>query len=222
MKITLADAMGYIAALLVFMTFWMKTMVPLRLAGIASNVFFLAYGILAFAYPVWILHACLLPLNLLRLREMLQLTKRVATAAAGDGGMDWIKPFTSTRHMLAGDLLFRKGDTADRLFIVVSGRCRVLDSKIKMAPGAVVGELGLLAPDKTRTQSVQCAESGEILEITYGQIKQLYYQNPKFGFFFLELTTRRLFDNIARMQGEIEQLRARLATSGDEAFAHRT
>ena len=44
MNITLADAMGYIAALLVFMTFWMKTMVPLRLAGLASNVFFIAYG----------------------------------------------------------------------------------------------------------------------------------------------------------------------------------
>lgn len=222
MKVTLADAMGYTAALLVFMTFWMKTMVPLRLVGIGSNVFFLAYGILTLAYPVLILHACLLPLNLLRLREMLQLTKRVAGATAGDRGMDWIKPFTSTRRMLTGDVLFHKGDTADRLFIVVSGRCRVLESDIEIAAGAVVGELGLLAPDKARTQSVQCAESGQILEITYGQIKQLYVQNPKFGFYFLELTTRRLFDNIARMQGEIDQLRARLAASGDEAFAHRT
>ena len=64
MKITLADAMGYIAALLVFTTFWMKTMVPLRLAGIGSNVFFIAYGGMLVAYPVLILHVCLLPLNL--------------------------------------------------------------------------------------------------------------------------------------------------------------
>ena len=54
MKITIADAMGYIAALLVFMTFWMKTMVPLRLAGLASNLFFIAYGVLLVAYPVLI------------------------------------------------------------------------------------------------------------------------------------------------------------------------
>jgi hypothetical protein len=60
----------------------MKTMVPLRLAGIASNVFFIAYGALLVAYPVLILHVCLLPLNLLRLREMLQLTKRVDEAAS--------------------------------------------------------------------------------------------------------------------------------------------
>jgi CRP/FNR family transcriptional regulator, cyclic AMP receptor protein len=222
MNMTLADAMGYIAALFVFMTFWMKTMVPLRLAGLASNVFFIAYGGLLFAYPVLVLHVLLLPLNVLRLREMLQLTKRVEKAAAGDHDMAWIKPFTSARRMQAGDVLFRKGDTADRMFIVVSGRCRLRDSNIEIKPNAVVGELALLAPDNTRTQSLHCEESGELLEITYGQVKQLYYQNPKFGFYFLELTSKRLFDNVARLEGEIAQLRARLAASGDEAFAHRS
>jgi CRP/FNR family transcriptional regulator, cyclic AMP receptor protein len=221
MKITLADAMGYIAAVLVFTTFWMKTMVPLRLAGLGSNVLFIAYGSLAVAYPVLILHACLLPLNLLRLREMLQLTKRVEKAAAGDHNMEWIKPFTSRRRMRAGEMLFRKADTADRLFIVVSGHCRLLDSGIEIAAGGVVGELALLSRDKRRTQSLRCEEDGELLEITYRQVRQLYYQNPKFGFYFLELTSRRLFDNVARLEGEIEQLRARLAASGDEAFAHR-
>jgi CRP/FNR family transcriptional regulator, cyclic AMP receptor protein len=220
MQITLADAMGYIAALLVFTTFWMKTMVPLRLAGIGSNVFFLAYGALLVAPPVLILHACLLPLNLLRLREMLQLTKRVEDAAAGDHSMTWIKPFTSTRRMEAGDVLFRRGDIADRLFILVSGRCRLYGSGIEIPPGSVVGELALLSPDKARTQSLKCEEGGELLEITYTQIRQLYYQNPKFGFYFLQLTSRRLFDNIKRLEAEVEQLRARLAASGDEAFAH--
>jgi len=220
MTITLADAMGYIAAVLVFTTFWMKTMVPLRLVGIGSNVFFIAYGGLLVAYPVLILHLCLLPLNLLRLREMLQLTKRVEEAAAGDHNMAWIKPFTSMRRVQAGDVLFRQGDTADRLFIVVSGRCRLYGSGIEIPPGSVVGELALLSPDKARTQSLKCEESGELLEITYAQIKRLYYQSPKFGFYFMELAGRRLFDNIRRLEAEVEQLRARLAASGDEAFAH--
>jgi CRP/FNR family transcriptional regulator, cyclic AMP receptor protein len=220
MKITLGDAMGYIASLLVFTTFWMKTMVRLRLAGIGSNVFFIAYGGMLVAYPVLILHVCLLPLNLLRLREMLQLTKRVEEAAAGDHNMAWIKPFTSMRRILAGDVLFSQGDAADRLFIVLSGRCRLYGSGIEIPPGSVVGELALLSPDKTRTQSLKCEESGEILEITYTQIKQLYYQNPKFGFYLMELTGQRLFDNIKRLEAEVEQLRGRLAASGDEAFAH--
>ena len=215
-----ADVIGYAAAFLVFVTFWMKTMVPLRLAGIGSNVFFIAYGGMSVAYPVLILHLCLLPLNLLRLREMLQLTKRVDEAAAGDHNMAWIKPFTSMRPIQAGDVLFSQGDPADRLFIVVSGRCRLYGSGIEIPPGGVVGELGLLSPNKARTQSLKCEESGELLEITYNQIKQLYFQNPRFGFYFMELTGRRLFDNIKRLEAEVEQLRARLAASGDEAFAH--
>ena len=100
---------------------------------------------------------------------------------------------------------------------------RALEEEIvtlRIPPGSVVGELALLSPDKARTQSLKCEESGEILEITYTQIKQLYYQNPKFGFYLMELTGRRLFDNIKRLEAEVEQLRGRLAASGDEAFAH--
>ena len=151
MKITIADAMGYIAALLVFTTFWIKTMVPLRLAGLASNLFFIAYGVLLVAYPVLILHVLLLPLDVLRLREMLQLAKRVETAAAGDHDMAWIKPFTSVRRMQTGDILFRKGDTADRLFIVVSGRCRLRDSNIEISPARWSANWRCLRPTTARS-----------------------------------------------------------------------
>jgi hypothetical protein len=206
-----ADVMGYIAAVLVFVTFWMKTMVPLRALGIGSNIFFIAYGYLAAAYPPLLLHILLLPLNVTRLREMVQLTRQVEKAASSDLNMAWIKPFTSTRRVKAGEVLFSKGETADRLFVVVSGRYRLAESGIEIPPGAVVGELALLSPDKTRTQTLKCSEGGDLLEMTYAQIKQLYFQNPTFGFFFLEITSRRLFENMKGLEAEIVHLRARLA-----------
>jgi CRP/FNR family transcriptional regulator, cyclic AMP receptor protein len=205
------DFIGYAAALLVFITFWMKTMVPLRTLGIVSNLFFIGYGYMAGAYPPLFLHLLLLPLNLMRLREMLQLTRQVQQAAAGNLNMDWLKPFSVHRRMQAGDILFSKGDIADRMYFVVSGRCRLAESGIDIAPGAVVGELALLSADKTRTQTLRCAESGELLEITYSQVRQLYYQNPTFGFYFLQLTSKRLFDNIAKLEAEVARLRASVA-----------
>ena len=66
-----AEVLGYIAATLVFATFSMKTMVPLRIIAIASNFLFIAYGYLHPAYPVLVLHVALLPLNVWRLRQML-------------------------------------------------------------------------------------------------------------------------------------------------------
>jgi CRP/FNR family transcriptional regulator, cyclic AMP receptor protein len=203
-----ADVIGYAGAVLVFATFWMKTMVPLRALGLASNVFFIGYGYLAAAYPPLVLHVLLLPLNIMRLREMLRLSRDVAQAAAGNLNMDWLKPFSSKRRMRAGEVLFRKGDIADRLFFVVSGRCRLSERGIDIAPGAAVGELALLSPDKTRTQTLECVESGDLLEITYDQLRQLYFQNPSFGFFFLELTSKRLFENISQLEAEVARLRA--------------
>src|SRR4029077_1177325 len=120
-----AEVSGYVAAVLVFMTFYMKTMIPLRIVGICSNCAFIAYGYLGGLYPVLILHLVLLPLNTWRLHEMLRLTKQVREAAQSDLKMDWLKPFTSARRISAGDVLFRKGDAANAMYFIVSGRCRL-------------------------------------------------------------------------------------------------
>lgn len=199
----LVDVAGYVAAILVFLTFYMKTMIPLRLVGICSNCVFIIYAYFGTLYPVLILHIILLPLNLLRLREMLRLTKQVSAATRADLSMDWLKPFTSTRQLETGDVLFRKGDRADAMFFIVSGAYRLVEIGVQLPQGQVVGELGLLAPDQARTQTLECTASGEVLQITYEQVKQLYYQNPQFGFYFLQLTTKRLFENIAHLEREL-------------------
>jgi len=180
--IDVTEAAGYLASLLVFLTFYTKTMIPLRIVGICSNFAFIAYGYLGGLYPVLILHLILLPLNGWRLRQMLRLTKQVHEAAQTDLKMDWLKPFTSTRRTNTGDVLFRKGDIANALYFVVSGRYRLTELGTDILPGQVVGELALLTPDQSRTQTLECTESGELLQITYEQVKQLYYQNPAFGF----------------------------------------
>lgn len=201
--IHVTELAGYLASLLVFLTFYMQTMIPLRIVGICSNFAFIAYGYLGGLYPVLILHLILLPLNAWRLREMLRLTKQVREAAQTDLKMDWLKPFTSTRRIDSGGILFRKGDPAGALYFIVSGRYRLTELGIDVLPGHVVGELALLAPEQLRTQTLECIENGEALQITYEQVRQLYYQNPQFGFYFLQLTTRRLFQNIARLENEL-------------------
>ena len=58
-------------------------------------------------------------------------------------------------------------------------------------------------PTGSRTQTLECVENGELLQITYEQAKQLYYQNPQFGFYFIQLCTRRLFQDIARLESQL-------------------
>ena len=207
----LVEVAGYIAAILVFLTFYMKTMIPLRLVGICSNCVFILYAYFGALYPVLFLHIILLPLNILRLREMLRLTRQVRAATQADLNMDWLRPFTSTRRLASGDVLFRKGESADSMFFIVSGSYCLAEIGVELSSGQVVGELGLLAPDQSRTQTLECTAGGEVLQITYDQVKQLYYQNPQFGFYFLQLTTLRLFENIAHLERELSARRTEIA-----------
>jgi len=63
------EGIGYLAASLVLATFCMKSMDALRLAAIASNMAFIAYGYFGHLTPVLLLHALLLPINIYRLVE---------------------------------------------------------------------------------------------------------------------------------------------------------
>lgn len=205
---TVTDFLGYAAAFLVLLTFSMKTMVQLRVVGILSNVFFIGYAYLMGAHPILILHTILLPLNIFRLWQIMVLVRKVEDATRGHPDMEWLKPITSRRSFSKGEILFHKGDPADRMMFVVSGAFLVREINVSIGPGNVIGELGLLKPEKTRTQTIECTEASDVLEITYDHVKQLYFQSPKFGFYFLQLASRRLFENIERQDKELAALRA--------------
>jgi len=212
---TFIEGIGYFSAALGIAMIAMKTMIPLRITGIAHNIGQIVFGLLTGIYPTVVQHCILLPLNTYRLFEMIRLVKKVKVAAAGDHSLDWLKPFTHRRTISAGETLFRKGDEAEAVYFVVSGSLKIQEINVDALPGAVVGELGMLAPDHKRTQTVVCGADAVILEISYEKIKELYYQNPEFGFYFLKLASSRLFDNIERLQrtlaerdAEIQRLRS--------------
>jgi CRP-like cAMP-binding protein len=198
MSLTLG--LGWLAAALTLASFFQKRMIPLRALAIGANVVFVGYALLVQAWHVMALHSILLPFNIVRLVEMKRLTEKVRVASQGDLGMDWLKPFMTSRRARKGDILFAKGDVADAMYYTVSGAYRLVEIDKGLASGEVVGELGLIAPDNRRTLTFECVEDGELLTISYAQVKQLYYQNPQFGFYFLQLTSARLFQDIRRLE----------------------
>ena len=127
MHVNWIELAGYAASALVFLTFYMKTMIPLRVIGILSNIAFMTYAIGGRLYPVLILHAILLPLNCLRLVQMRALIGKVRDASRGDLSMEWLVPFARQGPRAKGEILFRKDDAADELYVVLSGSIRLVD-----------------------------------------------------------------------------------------------
>jgi len=196
------------ASVFVVATTTMRTMIPLRVFAILTNIILIATAIPIHNYLVILLQALVLVLNSYRLHQMLQLVRDVKRSVNSDLSMDWLKPFMTERKCNAGEILFYKDEKADDMLYIVSGRFRLVESGIELPVGAIVGELGMLSPQKARTQTLECIESGLILSVSYNKVEELYVQNPAFGFYFLRLASARLFQNIGTLEQRLAQMSA--------------
>ncbi|MBX9709741.1 MAG: cyclic nucleotide-binding domain-containing protein [Xanthobacteraceae bacterium] len=206
-----SGAGGLIASAFVVAGYTMRTMIPLRIFGIMTNVVLILYALPHHNYPIVALHAILLPLNVYRLREMLMLVRNVKKSVNGNLSMEWLRPFMTERRRKAGEVLFYKHETATEMYYIVNGRFHLVESGIELPAGAIVGELGMLSPNNKRTQTLECLEDGLVLSVTYAKVEELYVQNPEFGFYFLKLVSARLFQNVGRLETQLADLKAQAA-----------
>ena len=193
------------ASIFVVATLSMRTMIPLRIFAILTNLVLIGTAIPSHNYPVILVQALVLVLNSYRLHQMLQLVRDVKKSVNSDLSMEWLKPFMTERKCEAGEVLFYKDEKAEDMLYIVSGRFRLVESGIELPVGAIVGELGMLSPSNMRTQTLECIEGGLILSVSYSKVEELYVQNPEFGFYFLRLASARLFQNIEKLEQRLAQ-----------------
>ena len=210
-NINIANTCALIGAAFYGLTFLVPTMVRLRVYGIFSALFFMAYGVLAGVISTFLMYFMLLPINSFRLYQIVQLLKKARVAVKGDLSIDWLKPFMSARNYKKGDLLFRKGDVAKEMYLTVSGKFLVSEIGVELPPGRLLGELGFVSPNNARTQSVECIEDGTVMSISYDRLLEVYFAHPDFGYFFLRLSSERLLQNIARLEETVEQYKTQVA-----------
>ncbi|MEH3117392.1 MAG: cyclic nucleotide-binding domain-containing protein [Methylorubrum populi] len=197
------EAIGYLGTALTVASSAMGTMIPLRVVALCASCAVITYGFLIGSVPVMLTEAIQIPFNAWRLYEMVRLVRETERAASGDLSLDGLKAFGTSRRFRAGEVLFLKDDPAREMYLIESGRFRIAEHGLDVRPGQIVGELGMLSPENRRTGSLACVEAGSARCLSYSEVRQLYYQNPEFGFYFLKLTSERLFQGAAdtvRMQ----------------------
>ena len=197
------DALGYAASLTVFATFCMSTMVPLRYVAIASNVLFAAFGYVGHIYPVLILHAVLLPVNVMRLAQIKRLVRGIGSAHSPNEFLNSLLPFMRELRLNAGQMLVRKGERADQLYYLVEGELVIDELGKAIGPGSAIGEIGLFAPDQKRIASVRCKTDCLLYQLGEAKAKELCYQDRSFGYAMLQLITTRLLENQSATHAEI-------------------
>ena len=81
----LSEMSGYAASTLVLLTFVAKDMRLLRTIAIFSNLAFITYGTIEWLPPVLFLHLVLMPLNIVRLAEIVTATRATGDLVRADG-----------------------------------------------------------------------------------------------------------------------------------------
>ena len=201
------EVLGFTGAFLAIAANAMKTMIPLRIANLVASVLFVLYGLVLPSYPQLFLHGVLVPVHAVRLNQMMQLIAEVKASSRGDLALDALLPYSDTRRFNAGETVFRKGDTADTLYVTRGGRFELVELGRELQDGEVVGEIGLVEPKNKRTATCTCLADGQLLAISYDRVKELYFQNPEFGFYFLNLISKRLLAENVKLVAEVERLR---------------
>jgi CRP-like cAMP-binding protein len=191
--------LGYAASATVLATFCMSTMIPLRVIALASNVLFMAYGYADHLYPVLLLHAILLPVNALRLVQFHRLLREMRQAPRKDLSVRSLLPYMTRRKFGVGEMLVRKGEPADRLYYLVDGEIEVIEFSKVLHAGAMVGEIGVFAPNQQRSATIVCRTDCNVLELSESKAKQLYFQDRSFGFAVLQLIMSRLLEDNERL-----------------------
>jgi len=201
---------GILAGAFYVASTFQKAMVSLRVLALVSNVLYLIYSPLhtdfqiahLIVMPTFLVNLILLPINAKRLMEILRLSKQIEQATVESPVTEWLLPHMYLRKHKAGDVLFRKGDKADEMMYVSSGKLKLEGIDHFIGPGELIGEIGLFSSEKVRTLTVVCDTNCDLYHMTDEQIYRLYYQNPKLGFFFMKLIVERLLRDVKR--GAIE------------------
>ena len=201
-----------IGVTLVIVASLMRTMVRLRAITVMSNLFLLAGAVTAPHGALVLLYIILVPVNCVRLAEIMRVTRRVEEAARRkDLSGLWLKPYMKAKRLAAGTVVFRKGDPADALFLLMEGELEWVEIGTHQPRGELFGEISFFAPDRTRTLTGRCVTDCLVMRIRGDAFKELYFENPKFAFHVSELIAERLITDVRQLQHKIDTMPAPLS-----------
>ena len=200
------DIIGYLASALVFATFYVRTMMPLRMLAIASNIAFIAYAASEGLTPGSGASPVLLPVNLTRLFEIKKLLAFTRSAPAREESIEAMLPFMRQSTIRKGEYLFKKGDHAGHMYYLMEGTLQLIEIDKTVSKGAIIGEIGMFSPSRERTATAVAATDCRLLSVDDSTLYQAYYQNPKLGFYLISLIAGRFVEVQSSTPGSLASM----------------
>jgi CRP/FNR family transcriptional regulator, cyclic AMP receptor protein len=186
--------LAYVASALTVGSLGMKTMLPLRIFALFGNLIFIAYGVFEQMYIVTAVNLVILPVNVWRLIEINRLIRNVRDAANENHIFDALMPFARRLTPKKGEVIIRKGEPSDSLYLVLEGALWVEEAKTELGAGTVVGEIGVLSGTRKRTATVVARTDCVLARVSADDFQQVYFTHPSVGLSLVRLVIDRLVE----------------------------
>jgi CRP/FNR family transcriptional regulator, cyclic AMP receptor protein len=197
--ITPLEFFAFCGAILAVFSAFKKAMIPLRIVTILSTLAFCTYFFLSKNWAFGLFYAALTLLNLLRLRDMIALSRQTKELTKTDFPYETLQAFMASKNFEPEAALFRKGDLSDAAYYIVSGHVTLPEMQIDLGPGNLVGEMGLFGEKQARSLTVVAKDKVVALKIPYYALQELCLQNPSLGLSLFKLIVRRHVENQNRV-----------------------
>lgn len=137
------------------------------------------------------------------------LAESVLFAGLSAPSIDALAAIASPLSLRSGERLFSEGEAADHLYVVATGRLRVMiNDRLAGVVGALepIGEIGLLSGEP-RTATIEAIRDSQLIQIRKDQLLEFMVGNPH----ALVATTRVIIERLRKNQREQKRSSARSA-----------
>ncbi|MFK7743930.1 MAG: Crp/Fnr family transcriptional regulator [Roseobacter sp.] len=190
------EAVGWLASALTVATYAMNTMVPLRILAIASSICFAVYAAVLQLWPLLVMELLLLPINIYRFWQIISLRGKLNRSSTQQGAdFELIKTYGKSRQLVAGTVVFSRGDPVDRLYYLHSGKILIEEYDVEISSGDIFGEIAFFTDAALRTATARCSDDAQVYELDEKRFMRLQFQDPSFGMAVMRTITKRLIAN---------------------------
>lgn len=192
-----------IAVILLLLAMTVKNMLPLRAIAFLGAIVFAAFAFIKASTILVVLALALLIIGGYRLFEVQNVSRKIRRTRHYGYEIEQLLPLMAEIELPPGQIIFSKGDHADRLFVLTSGEVEIVESGTRLSKGALFGEFGLFTGTGERTSTIRCVTDCTLRTMTSVEVDKLYFTQPEFALALVKIMATRMTKNIEALERKI-------------------
>jgi len=122
----------------------------------------------------------------------------------------WPTSYMKKEVFKKGDVLFRIGDKADKMYYIKKGALKLLEINKIVREGEVIGEMGIFSPYSQRMATAVCEEDMEVYTLSKEEVVKLFSKDATVATDLMHLSCQRFTENLRRETEAKERIKSEL------------